>query len=683
MKEQTLGSRVACAHPVGNPWQLQALEPRLLLNADTLATAVTCGLLNGSLSYSDTVNASDRNDYYRFDVASTRSATVTLTGLAGNADINLLDSAGATLAYSRQTGKANESIVRSLTAGTYYVQVYAAGDNTRYTLGLSSAYVAVADGAGNTQAAAKAVSALSATPAVFSDYVGNGDPNDYYSFTLAVRSDFTANLTGLVSDADMGLLNSKGQTVVASQHSGMTAESIAQTLDAGVYSIRVYPYSGSTNYSLSLAAVANMPPPDNAGNTPATARDIGALGTTVSFSDYVGTLDANDYYRFTVAASSNVTIAMNGLTADADMSLLNSAGAVIVTSNKSGTTAESIAQTVAAGAYYVRVYPYSGSTNYTLSLAAVANVPPPDNAGNALATARDIGALGTAVSFSDYVGTLDANDYYRFTVALPSNVTLAMNGLTSDADMSLLNSAGTVIVTSSKSGTTAESIASTLDAGTYYIRVYPYSGSTNYTLTASAARADAVAPTAALNASSVAYTSATATFTVSYADNYALNVATLDGNDIVVSGPGGFTAAAAFVSVNVNSNGTARTATYSFSAPGGTWDTADTGTYTISLQAGQVSDTSGNFAAAASLGTFAYPAPPAPPSDWFSTNLHDAGLIAAARTAYADSTFTRTEMITVLGASGSDDGIVDATELADMRTLVAASTLAQCRPLKP
>ena len=47
-----------------------------------------------------------------------------------------------------------------------------------------------------------------------------------------------------------------------------------------------------------------------------------------------------------------------------------------------------------------------------------------------------------------------------------------------------------------------------------------------------------------------------------------------------------------------------QTATYRVTTPGGAWDEADNGTYTISLMPGQVSDTSANFTPSATLGSF-------------------------------------------------------------------------------
>lgn len=96
----------------------------------------------------------------------------------------------------------------------------------------------------------------------------------------------------------------------------------------------------------------------------------------------------------------------------------------------------------------------------------------------------------------------------------------------------------------------------------------------------------------------------TYTFSVTYSDNTAISVASLDDNDVVVTGPDGTTRQATYIGVNNNIDGNPRTAIYAITGGGGTWDATDNGTYTIALQGSQVSDTSGNFAEAVTLGNF-------------------------------------------------------------------------------
>ncbi|WP_146220251.1 PPC domain-containing protein, partial [Microcystis aeruginosa] len=145
---------------------------------------------------------------------------------------------------------------------------------------------------------------------------------------------------------------------------------------------------------------------DLAGNTLATARDITIGAAPTTYSDFVGSTDSNDYYRFSIGTTSNFSLNLTGLSANANVSLLDSNGRVITKSTNGGTSNESITRQLNAGTYYVRVYPRSGSTNYNLSLAA-APLAIPDNAGNTLATARDITIGATPTSYSDFVGSTD------------------------------------------------------------------------------------------------------------------------------------------------------------------------------------------------------------------------------------------------------------------------------------
>ena len=143
---------------------------------------------------------------------------------------------------------------------------------------------------------------------------------------------------------------------------------------------------------------------------------------------------------------------------------------------------------------------------------------------------------------------------------------------------------------------------------------------------------DTTAPTATASAANITTAGSSAeTFTVTFADaGTGVNVGTLGAGDVVVTGPG-YNAAATFLSVDVNANGTPRTATYSVPAPAGGWANGSNGTYTIALQASQVSDVAGNFAAAQNVGSFqvAVPTPtptPTPTGSYASTVLSDSPL---------------------------------------------------------
>jgi len=111
-------------------------------------------------------------------------------------------------------------------------------------------------------------------------------------------------------------------------------------------------------------------------------------------------------------------------------------------------------------------------------------------------------------------------------------------------------------------------------------------------------------PTASATAPSVVAGSSSYTFTVNYTDDRGINVSSLGSNDIRVTGPNSFSPLATLINISASTNGTPRQATYQIDAPGGTWNAADNGTYSIIMRTDQVSDTNGSFVQSGLLQSF-------------------------------------------------------------------------------
>jgi len=118
-------------------------------------------------------------------------------------------------------------------------------------------------------------------------------------------------------------------------------------------------------------------------------------------------------------------------------------------------------------------------------------------------------------------------------------------------------------------------------------------------------RTDDAPPTATFSGSDVTVAGGSGyTFTVTYADEGSVDVDSLGSSDIRVTGPDGFEQLARLVSVDKDSDGSPRVATYSVTPPGGSWDEGDRGTYTVALRDGQVRDNDDNYAAGGDIGEF-------------------------------------------------------------------------------
>ncbi len=204
---------------------------------------------------------------------------------------------------------------------------------------------------------------------------------------------------------------------------------------------------------------------------------------TIRRTGQAGGSDLQDYYSFTLDATSDLRLNLSGMQANLDIELLDSFGVIIASAAQIDNAIERVSAVARpAGQYFVRVYSRDGGgTNYTLEITTFIN-------GDDVI--RSAPLLGVLTSFplatADSVGgQLDIQDYYRFTITAQRNVTVLLTGLSADLDLDILDSFGRVIFTSALGGTSIETASLVaLAPGDYFIRVYPFGGAlSSYTLT--------------------------------------------------------------------------------------------------------------------------------------------------------------------------------------------------------
>ncbi|MBH8572454.1 DUF11 domain-containing protein [Nostocaceae cyanobacterium CENA369] len=350
--------------------------------------------------------------------------------------------------------------------------------------------------------------------------INTTNTEQYYNFVIGslqgeegyftTPRDFNLLLDGLSGDVDVELfqdfsedgIRQNGEVIASSTKSGNESETInLPNLDEGIYYLRVFQKSGDTNYNLTLTVPPLPVPPDNAGNTPNNAQDLGILSGSLTRTDFIGKVDPDDYYRFKITTVSDFSLEVSGLDQGDLVATLgqdiNNNGVIdfdeiIAVSDAESNEPEAInINGLVAGTYYVWLSRNSGNTDYNLNLSATTAIIPPDQAGSTPSTALNIGSLNSASNFSDFVGNVDPEDFYRFSLANVSGLRIELNGLAADADLELAqdsNNDGTIdsneiISTSELEGSDAEVIdISALAAGTYYVRVDQYEGDTNYNL---------------------------------------------------------------------------------------------------------------------------------------------------------------------------------------------------------
>lgn len=229
------------------------------------------------------------------------------------------------------------------------------------------------------------IGTLSSTPVVASNFVGDSDSIDTYSFTLDSTGNINLALTGLSSDADVeifrdfnsnGIVDAEDTQVGGSFRGGSTDDSInIASQEAGDYIVEVNQFSGDTTYDLRLSTTFAS----SASNLLPSETEVGSLTDSLTFSNSVSDEDTTDIYNFIVDAAGDFTFTLDGLTADADLRLIQDInsnlivdeGEVIATSTFGSTSTDSITAFLEPGDnYYVQVYQFSsGTIDYDLTLA--------------------------------------------------------------------------------------------------------------------------------------------------------------------------------------------------------------------------------------------------------------------------------------------------------------------------
>lgn len=229
-------------------------------------------------------------------------------------------------------------------------------------------------------------------------------------------------------------------------------------------------------------------------------RDANPVGKR----EFVGNSDIKDTYSFRLVDDSNINIALNNMSANADVRLFrdfNGNGvrdtndSQISASTRFGNQPDSInvssgLNNVDAGSYLIEVDRVGTvSTQYDLRVSTNAFGKP----SNLVTAETEVVSLTSSRTFNEAVLNSDTSDTYHFAVNSSRNFRFNLSGLnsSSDLDIRLINDrnndsvidASEVIVSSTAAGNRSESITQFLTPGsTYYLQVYQHSGGSSYNL---------------------------------------------------------------------------------------------------------------------------------------------------------------------------------------------------------
>jgi ELWxxDGT repeat protein/VCBS repeat-containing protein len=465
---------------------------------NSLGTATLLNLSASVQSFPDTVTPA-ANDYYRFTLNNRSSFNLSLTSLTANVNVTLLDSAGNPLSLngvpqnSSNSGTFVESINTILDIGTYYIRVFPETPvpTANYILNVSTSTNLTTDILWRNSVTTQNFVWVMNGASLASFYALEPAPG---AWTIQASADFNRD-----DNADIVWRNTQ------------TGENIVWLMNGtSVASFTFLPQVSDAAWRIQAAAdFSGDNQPDIVWRNYRTGENLIWLMNGVSYNTFatipqvedlaweiggVGNFNQDnqpDIVWRNYRTGENLVWLMNGTSYSTFRFLEAVPDAnwrISGTGNFNGDTQTDILwRNYVSGenivwfmnglnlTSFTRLTPVEDRNWVSLAPLTRTNQPLPiDLAGNTLPEALNLGNnLSGNATYRDGVSQIDRNDYYRFSLGSASSVSVGLTNLTDNLDLELLDSNGVVLQSATLLNAASESILQTLNAGTYYLRVYP------------------------------------------------------------------------------------------------------------------------------------------------------------------------------------------------------------------
>ena len=280
----------------------------------------------------------------------------------------------------------------------------------------------------------------------------------------------------------------------------VNSSSLSRSTNQATENLNLVSVSENSSTGQTSTQSVQSPLAQNAGNSVSLALDLGFLPANSIHNGFLSNKDREDYYRFRLNNDSKIQLSLNSLNQSTYVEIIldrNQNGQLdegeILYKNSSRSVTP-ISKDLGKGNYLLRVYQMNENqtTTYTLKIDSQTNTNTTIDPGNSFDTALKIN-LKNNFSYTDFVGSLDTEDYYQFELNKVNKVEFLVNNLKESTYLEIIfdrNQNGQLDegeILYKESHHSAIAIKRTLGAGSYWLRVYPRDNNDNttYTLKAS------------------------------------------------------------------------------------------------------------------------------------------------------------------------------------------------------
>ncbi|MCX9013723.1 MAG: DNRLRE domain-containing protein [Candidatus Methanoperedens sp.] len=218
-------------------------------------------------------------------------------------------------------------------------------------------------------------------PKSCSGYLDPSDTDDYYKLSVTPGSKIDVSMTPPSGvDFDLKLYDSNNNLKASSTLGTGSTDSVSFVADSsGDWRVRIYQYSGSGTYSLSVTVTQ---PSQNdcgtGGDASNTFSGANLIPLPKNCNGYLDSSDKDDYYKFPVIAGYTIDASMTPPSGvDFDLQLYDPGYNWKTDSTKGAGLTDSVSYVAdSSGEWRIRIYQYSGSGTYSFSVSVADKTPP-------------------------------------------------------------------------------------------------------------------------------------------------------------------------------------------------------------------------------------------------------------------------------------------------------------------